>query len=383
MRIKPKGRRIYRQKTRFEKLHAFLSNTGAVISTLVIITVLFFVGYSAGRPVLQFLEERKQPQPTEPLFTAEDLPEETETSAEIMTETEAPTDPEPVTETEAVPVKAGLQGYLLRTDALLSEASLQAAIAEVPAGTTHVLVPLKVKGGGIWYASRLEDAARSGAVQAVLPPETISSIVASCGAKPVAVINTLEDHIYPVSFYDAGYQIAGSSDRWLDAAPDNGGKPWLSPFSSLTKDYLGNLTAELASAGFEGIVCEGLVFPDFKRTDLEKLDTRCGADDRYTALADVVTAMQNAAPDVTFYIGIDGMDVLRNITDAVQASEQLEISAVILSVTAATQGNSDLLRSAVTTHPAVLEWIDVPVPAGEGNFVYAPISQSTETQSGD
>ena len=57
MRFKPKGHKIYHQKTRFERLRAFVSNTGAVILTLAIMGVLGFVGYSAGGPVLRFLQD--------------------------------------------------------------------------------------------------------------------------------------------------------------------------------------------------------------------------------------------------------------------------------------------------------------------------------------
>ena len=57
MRLKPKGRKIYRKKTKFERMQALKSNTAAIAGTLLVVVILLFVGFSIGGPVLSFLQD--------------------------------------------------------------------------------------------------------------------------------------------------------------------------------------------------------------------------------------------------------------------------------------------------------------------------------------
>lgn len=377
MKLKPKGRKIYHQKTRFERLRTFKSNTGAVVSTVLLVAVLGFVGYSAGGPIVRFLQERKilgvpgqTTEATETPIRTNTLPEETIQ----VTETEAvTTEPLP----QIAPEAPEFRGYLLSTGVLSGEENLQNALNAVPADTTHILIPLKTAGGNLYYATTLVDAGKSGAVKAVMPLESIYEMVAATGAVPVAVVNTLEDHIYPEGFQMASYRMAGEGESWTDAA----GKAWLSPFSELTVDYLVNLTEEITQAGFTSIVCEGLRFPDFPESDLDQLDGRCSSPDRFTALADVVKYMMDAAPEAQFYITVDGMSALNNQSETLTAAEMLRLAAVMVTVNSATQANADMLRTLTRVHPSVLVWEGIEVPSGESSFVQAALSEQTNTES--
>lgn len=374
MKLKPKGRKIYRQKSRSERWRAFRSNTSAVLMTLLLVGGLGFVGFSAGGPILHFLQERQMiaepgeilQMQTETTVEQIEVPDETTASivpSDIEEETQIP-ETQPLT--DPVPPQAPkICGYQLPVTALSNQTALDAAIAEVPAGTTHILIPLKTEGGSLYYATALEDVSRSTAVQAVMPLADIYESVRKQGVEPVAVINTLEDHIYPMNYQAAAYCVTGSGARWVDGS----GKVCMSPFSPLTLDYLSNLTTEIRNAGFTSFVCEGLTFPSFSKTDLEKLDPICGAPDRYTALADVVNAMQKAAPDATFYVRMEGSDVLMNKTDVLFAAEQLELEAVLVTINSVTQANIDLLRHITYVHPCILEWTNMPVPSDEKIYI--------------
>ncbi len=374
MKFKPKGRKIYREKTRFERLRAFRSNTGAILVTVLCAGVLGFVGYSAGGPVLRFLQEQnvlsapeKHTETTEAAQTA--LPETVQSAELTEPATEVPAPPqEAPTDPQSDAVMLEMRGVELATDALATEETLAAALNAVPAGTTHVLVPLKTEGGTIYFASANADVKRTDAVQAFLPIGTIYDAILKKGFIPVAVINTLEDDLYPQSFMDAAYRIAGSGDYWLDAPPEEGGKPWMSPFSELARQYLAELTYEIYMTGFQEFVCEGLTFPAFTDEQLAQLDPRCGAADRYTALADTVEQMQEAAPNATFYIGADGRRILNNESDVLSAAQTLQIAGVLLTVDDVTFANADLLRSAAGTVPCVLAW-KTAVPTGETSYV--------------
>ena len=372
MKLKPKGRKIYRAKSRSERLRAFGSNTGAVILTILLVAVLGFVGYSAGGPVLRFLQDRQiLPPPeasAEPLESsaAETIPTESGTEAEESAPAESPAEPSELPSEIIgldIPEAPEIRGYQLPTAALSTKDVLEAEVSRIPADATHILVPLKVKGGSLYYATTLEDGAK--AVQAAMPLASIYETVKRRGAEPVAVINTLEDQIYPMTYQDASYRMAGSGARWLDPA----GAVWMAPYSGLTVDYLSNIAKEAGDAGFRSVLCEGLVFPDFPEADVNNLDPRCTAPDRYTALVKLVESMQNAAPDAQFYIRIDGLDVLTNHRDAVTAADHLEIPALVVGMTNASQGNEALLRGISSVHPCIFSWDGVEVPAGEESFI--------------
>ena len=378
MKLKPKGRKIYREKSRFERLRTFWSNTGAVVGTVLLIAVLGFVGYSAGGPVLRFLQDKEiiaKPDASSEAAesSAAEQTELQESGAETATD-ESAAETEPVqTEPMAVepPAQITMRGYQLPTSALATKDALEAALTEVPEDATHILVPLKGKGGGLYYATKLEDGIK--AVQSAMPLESVCETIKVRSAEPVAVINTLEDQIYPMNFQDASYRMAGSGARWLDPS----GMVWMAPFSGLTVDYLSNIAKEANDAGFRAIVCEGLVFPEFPEADVNNLDSRCTAPDRYTSLVKLVESMQQAAPEAEFYIRIDGLDVLTNRKDAVTAADQLDIGALLVGVNAATKDNTEILRGISSVHPCVLSWEADDLPSGEESFT---VTLKTETK---
>ena len=79
MKIKPKGRKIYRKKTAAEKMRNFGANTASLLGTLLVAGILVLVGYSAGKPLFQFLNEGR-------IFALPTEVEETQASTEATTE---------------------------------------------------------------------------------------------------------------------------------------------------------------------------------------------------------------------------------------------------------------------------------------------------------
>lgn len=357
MKLKPKGRKIYRYKTRFERAKGFFRNTGAVIMTIAGVAVLVFVGYSVGGPVMKFLEEKKLIIPAGEASSAastEQLP--TETAAFSGTDPlPAESEPESITETQAPePSAQQMQGYYLETAALLSENTLQAAIASVPDGVTHVVVPLKAAGGKLYYTSALPDAETCGAVAGTMPLETIYSTISALGYIPAASINALEDSIYPQAFKEAGYQIAGTQERWLDASPEDGGRPRMSPFSSAAAQYLADITGEVAAAGFSLIFCEGLTFPDFSEDDLLMLDPRAGAPDRGSALVVTANAMQEAAGNAQFYIRLDGADIISGGAEIHKSGKPLNTDGYLVALNDTTRGKTSVVEAMMQDYNYVI-----------------------------
>lgn len=358
MKFKPKGRKIYRKKSKFERIQAFKSNTSAVLGTLLAACVLIFVGYSAGGPLIRFLQESQilavpnEVEETLPPTEATDASQEDPALAET----------EPVT--EAKPEAPRMRGFFLDASALITQTALETAIKSLPEGTTHVFVPLKAEGGGIYYATSLPDVTKSGAVQAAIRLETIYETVAKSGAEPIAVLDILEDTIYPQAYSDAAYHYEGG-EVWQDSA----GKPHISPFSDLTLDYMGNLAAEIRSAGFTSIVCDGLTFPDFSEADLARLDTRVSGGARYTAIVNVIERMQTEAPHTAFYAALDADDLLTNHNDGLIAADSMDLTAIIIRVNDFSAGNVSLLDGLTERNAVIYAWDQIPVPDGEISYI--------------
>ena len=103
---------------------------------------------------------------------------------------------------------------------------------------------------------------------------TAAQIVKACksaGITPVAAITTLYDRKTPYLFDNAGYIITDGNWSWLDAAADNGGKPWTTPYSADAVNYYADICGELAKAGFADIELENTVFPNFQSYDYSLL----------------------------------------------------------------------------------------------------------------
>ncbi|MEE5993214.1 MAG: putative glycoside hydrolase [Oscillospiraceae bacterium] len=384
MKLKPKGRKIYRQKKPFERFRVFLDNTTAVVSALLLVAVLVFVGYSAGAPILQFLQEKeilKPPQNTAEISSipdnSPDVPQNepvvshsTDVHAEVIDETQPPETEPPTEPPMEIPE---IRGWLLDTSDLATEQDLQKALENVPEMITHVMLPLKVSGGDIYYAT---NSGSPNAVKAAVPLNIIYQTVAERGFEPVAVVNLLEDSVYSVKNPDASY-LLDDGTFWKDAF----GNSYLSPFSILTADYLSGISAEIEQSGFTQMICEGLLFPQFPERDLSHLDAQCSASDRYTALVDIVQSMQNAAPDIDFYVQISGEAVLSNQTATLSAADHLDLEAIFVTVNTATLPEVNSLREISEEHPCILEWLDVELPENEKSYILSVHSSNVEPEN--
>ena len=376
MKIKPKGRKIYRRKDRIAYHKKIRHDAGNVVLTVLIAGAVCFFGYSAGAPVLKFLQEREILSPPSAhsveITSAEDVSPESvsefspETESESVFEnqpvTELPTEPETEEDNLGFVQKApSVQGCFLDASALMSEASLQSAVEQLPEGISHLLIPLKLKGGNIYYATSVQDAARSNAVQAFIPLSEIYQTVSAKGIEPVAVINTLEDSIFPKSCPDAGYLFRETGESWTDKSASDG-KLWLSPFSVLTQEYLSEIAEEIETAGFRTIVCDGLAYPNFPRTELSQLDPKCSEPERWQYLAELLTAMRARASETAFFVRIDGTDTLLGNTEALSAAEAFPADCLIVSGKPATLQDVAQLTEISNSVPVILEYPDTEIP---------------------
>ena len=326
---KNKGMKIYKQR---RKKHGSNSQILSILGTCaVVFGVGIFGYYVVAVPVYDLVKSMDEPEKT----VSEDTPvvteEYTETpvttyksffdDSESTVKTENPvttvvTDKEPasttvtseggnvsvteaVTETEtntpapSATVKGGC--YYLSVSDISSLSALNEKLDTIT-GCTSVAVPLKTTGGKVNYASSVSTASLSGAVSSDITLEEIVNAVTEKGMTPVAEFSTVADNIYPRTYKKSAYQFDdGYTGEWLDNRAEDGGKPWLSPFSSETSEYLCSLVDEITSAGIKTVICTDNYFPPFREKDLGYIGEIVKSETRYKGLTDLVNKLNDSA----------------------------------------------------------------------------------------
>lgn len=309
MKIKPKGRKIYKTK---EKNYYGKSPMGKFLSgalTVLLIGGIGFLGYSVAEPVINYTKHKG------------DEPEEPEISAtEPMTENatalgESPTEAQTTEKTE--PVEEMIyKAAMLKPSDLASIEALKSALEEIPQdeGIEYVEIPLKYSGGSIYYASivaEAQTAVKSNILLADIVKETEKS-----GFKPSAFLSIFNDNIVPLAYPETGYVMSEDSTQWTDSNE----KPWMSPYSQRALDYNTNIVLEVTSEGFEQIVCSDLIFPDFTNSDLQILDPVLGETERCMALTSSANVLYDraVANGASMQIEVSAVDILLSKADILQ-----------------------------------------------------------------
>lgn len=217
--------------------------------------------------------------------------------------------------------------YHLGTNDLKDAETLSRAIDGIKGSYTMVVVPLKETGGKLWYKSGVSEAQLAKAVVGTMTLDEIAKVIRDKGYTPSADISTLEDSIFPATYGDAGYTFTDGVTHWFDDSIKNGGKPWLSPFTELTRNYLNNIVREIASAGFKTILCSDMKFPSFRDSDIELLGTGVTNTTGLTDLANTLaeTAKTNNAQ---FMVIIPSADIIAGTADVLEPglSENVKIA---------------------------------------------------------
>lgn len=126
----------------------------------------------------------------------------------------------------------------------------------------------------------------------------------------------------------AGYRVTDGS-RWLDNTKENGGKAWASPFSTVTVQYLTEITGEVSRAGFSQIWCKDAVFPDFRESDLNYIGESVQNPERNAALVQLVNQLAQTAGNVPLWVEVDAADAAEGTAEVFQP-DTLHVSGVVL-----------------------------------------------------
>lgn len=312
------GRKIYRTSANYRKkrnrkiLKAFF--------VIILLAALVFLGYSVAKPVHNYIVNKSGENAAEgevwtpPVtsgITEEKIEEETE---QTETEIEEEKKQEPDT----------FSAYQLPVTALESTQNLMEALTTAKeTGYTAICVPLKVEGGKIYYntASAMAESSEN-AVAGTMYAGQIASIIKNEGFTAIAYINLLEDNNRYGENRTGSYKTTDDS-TWLDNAPTKGGKPWLSPFDADTQEFVRFISNEVANSGFDHIIYDGAVFPNFRNSDKAYIGESVQSETRYKALVNIanIAAQTSEAYGANSILTVSAADVLEGTAEVFKPSE--------------------------------------------------------------
>lgn len=261
-----------------------------VVVFVLLFAVLVFLGYQAAH-VIGKMDWNHLTKPS-------DLPssEPASSSQAASLPPEASSDPESKPE-EPFAIRA----IAVPSSVFLSAEQFSAFLESVDTSRYNsVLLELKDAKGTLYYPSQSPLATACEAISpAAVPLAELTETVRAHGLQPIARIYALQDDIASHARYNTSYLYQNQSITWLDNAPDNGGKSWLNPYLPDTTDYLTELVAEIATAGFDAIVVNGMQYP--ATTDRSSMGYGSGADlsavPPAQALTDLLGKLQQTAEE--------------------------------------------------------------------------------------
>lgn len=339
MKFKNKGRKIYKTK---EKNYYGKSPVGKAFSvglTILLIGGIGFIGYSVAEPVINYTKKKgdKEIVNTEATSTEQNS-DENSIAADGTGQTVS---------------AEQYRAYSLTPADLYSTETLKSALKRVPAGENieYVEVPLKIGGGKLYYASSVNMAKMSGAVQSQTALTDIVSAIEGAGYKPTAYISLFDDNIIAASYPETAYVTIDDGSMWIDNNLEDGGKPWLSPFSDAAVNYNFSIVQEAAEAGFDKVVCADFVFPEFRQSDIGYLGESVVANDRYMALTSAANVMYGAIVNSgsSMMIEVSAAELLKGHNEILQPM-LLNSKSLILNI------NLDVISYGVYTPDTVYEF---------------------------
>ena len=189
---------------------------------------------------------------------------------------------------------------------VLESADTFTAALEQVSGTKAVVVPMKLQGGWLNYASTVSYVAGTYICDGTMTASEIVNLAAEKGFSVYALISVTNDNQFPELYKDASIPLIDGSGRWLDNSVEKGGKPWMTPYSETTISYMTAIIQELDNAGFSAAICQDFVYPSFWESDRDFIDVDAyfGAD-RYKAMQDLADAMVNASNNMTVVLDMN------------------------------------------------------------------------------
>lgn len=129
---------------------------------------------------------------------------------------------------------------------------------------TAVVIDMKTAAGTVTYKSNQVSVQNAGAAaENAVDLESYIDTVRRAGYDIMVRIYAFKDATAPYKSSDMAIRYESEDGvLWLDDSVDNGGKPWLNPYSDTAQKYVLDIIYDAVDFGVDAIILDGLCFPE-------------------------------------------------------------------------------------------------------------------------
>lgn len=214
------------------------------VTATVCAAVLFTIGWFAYKPLMSAINDaNKQIVESE----AQSQPEVEKKPAEL---------PKEFLDKETVAVT-------VPTEKLYDQTQFYGFLASLDSDVTAVVIDMKTKDGEITYKSPQASIKNVGAqAENAIDLESYMDTAKRAGFDVILRIFAFEDHTAPYNAADMAIRYESEEGvLWLDDSVDNGGKPWLNPYSDTAQKYVLDIVYDAIDLEADAVLLDGLCFP--------------------------------------------------------------------------------------------------------------------------
>lgn len=240
-------KRVY-QNAIFRRIGAF-----KMVGGILLLCVLFFVGYSVAEPVMSFVSGEMRVR----LKDKEASSQVSETVSEPSSTASQDQQKDTISfdEIKAVYMPGMILADESRFDTFVSQA--------VALGANTVVMEVKDASGIIYYDSNLSQPHEIGAVMEDTRDLTeCIDALKERGIQTIVRMHTFKDPLAARKIKGAAVRYSKDvTTTWLDNYATEGGKPWVNPESTEGMGYVTSLVTELAQSGAAYVMLDSLHYP--------------------------------------------------------------------------------------------------------------------------
>lgn len=206
---------------------------------------LFIIGWFSYEPLMNLINDKNQE-----IIDQEKIPEKPQEPAFEPVEEE-------FLEKDAVAVT-------VPEEYLYNSMDFYGFLKSLDKSVTAIVMDMKTQSGTVTYLSEQVSVKNAGAVhEKAMNIDARIKTAKDMGFDVIARIYAFEDSSAPYNASDMAIRY-GSSEGvlWLDDSVDNGGKPWLNPYSDTAQKYILDIVCDAVDSGVDAILLDGIRFPD-------------------------------------------------------------------------------------------------------------------------
>ena len=211
----------------------------------IIACCLFAIGWFSYEPLMEAINEKNKD-----IISQEEIPEKPQESVFVPEEEE-------FLEKETAAV-------IVPEECLYSSIDYYGFLKSLDEEITAVVIDMKTKNGTVTYISDQVSVKTAGAThEKAMNLGARVKTAKDLGFDVVTRIYAFEDSTAPYNATDMAIRY-GSADGllWLDDSVDNGGKPWLNPYSDTAQKYILDIIYDAVDSDTDAILLEGVRFPE-------------------------------------------------------------------------------------------------------------------------